>query len=50
MRYFLHKDYKKYLQLLDAKEFGRLPLSRQLMVLKELNDLEEKIARESCDE
>ena len=47
---YLNADYKRYLQLLDAKEFSKLPLSRQLMVLKELNELEKKIARESCDE
>jgi hypothetical protein len=46
----LNKDYKRYLQLLDAKEFSKMPLSKQLMVLKELGELEEKIARESCDE
>ena len=47
---YLNADYKRYLQLLDAKEFTRLPLSKQLMVLKELGELEKKIARESCDE
>lgn len=41
----LSEDYKRYLQLLDAKEFSRLPLSKQLMVLKELGELEKKIAR-----
>jgi len=42
---YLSADYKRYLQLLDAKEFSRLPLSKQLMVLKELGELEKKIAQ-----
>jgi hypothetical protein len=42
---YLSADYKRYLQLLDAKEFNRLPLSKQLMVLRELGELEKKIAR-----
>jgi hypothetical protein len=41
----LSADYKRYLELLDAKEFSKLPLSKQLMVLKELGELEEKIAQ-----
>jgi hypothetical protein len=42
---YLSADYKRYLQLLDAKEFSKLPLSKQLMVLKELGELEKKIAQ-----
>ena len=44
---YLSADFKRYLELLDEKEFNRLPLSKQLMVLKELNDLEQKISRYS---
>jgi hypothetical protein len=42
---YLSADYKRYLQLLDAKEFSKLPLSKQLMVLRELGELEKKIAQ-----